>query len=85
MARLPKREHFPELPLIDGNEVIDSDVDANDQSKLTQLYLQRSLSFLREKSDQPFFLYFAHTFHMFPCLWAKSIADIRRREESMAM
>lgn len=63
---IAKPGNYPALPLIDGNDVIDNDVDADDQSKLTEKYLERSLSVIREKSTKPFFLYFAHTFPHVP-------------------
>lgn len=57
---------FPELPLIRGNEVIDKDVDAHDQSLLTQRYSDFALEFLQDAKDSPFFLYFAHSFPHVP-------------------
>jgi arylsulfatase A-like enzyme len=61
-----KRGTFPELPLIRDNEIIDSDVDAQDQSKLTKQYSDFALEFLESAKDKPFFLYFAHTFPHVP-------------------
>jgi arylsulfatase A len=42
------------LPLIDGNEVVELDPD---QNKLTRLYTERAVSFIRKQGDHPFFLY----------------------------
>ncbi|MFN6398290.1 MAG: sulfatase [Planctomycetota bacterium] len=57
---------FPELPLIRGNEIIDTDVDANDQKRLTQQYSDFAMEFLQDSKDSPFFLYFAHSFPHVP-------------------
>jgi len=57
---------FPELPLIRGNEIIDRDVDALDQSRLTELYSDFAFQFLQDSKDSPFFLYFAHSFPHVP-------------------
>ena len=57
---------FPELPLIRDNEIIDRDVDAQDQSRLTEQYSNFALEFLEEAKDSPFFLYFAHSFPHVP-------------------
>ena len=57
---------FPELPLIRDNEIIDSDVDAHDQSKLTKQYSDFAIEFLENSKDDPFFLYFAHSFPHVP-------------------
>jgi arylsulfatase len=57
---------FPELPLIRDNEIIDSDVDALDQSKLTKQYSDFAIEFLENSKDDPFFLYFAHSFPHVP-------------------
>jgi len=57
---------FPELPLIRDNEIIDSDVDAQDQSKLTKQYSDFAIEFLENSKDDPFFLYFAHSFPHVP-------------------
>jgi arylsulfatase A len=42
------------LPLIDGNEVVELDPD---QNKLTRLYTERAVSFIRKQGQKPFFLY----------------------------
>ncbi len=60
------RSNYPPLPLYRGNDIIDSDVDAEDQSHLTQQYTERAVEFIRETTDAPFFLYYAHTFPHVP-------------------
>jgi arylsulfatase len=57
---------FPELPLIRGNDIVDPDVDAKDQMRLTQQYSDFAIEFLHDAKDSPFFLYFAHSFPHVP-------------------
>lgn len=57
---------FPELPLIHGNDIVDPDVDAKDQMRLTQQYSDFAIEFLHDAKDSPFFLYFAHSFPHVP-------------------
>ena len=54
---------FPPIPLLDGNELIDSEPD---QSKLTQAYTERSVDFIKRNRKNPFFLYVPHTFPHIP-------------------
>ncbi len=51
----------PPLPLIEGNEVAELIEDQAGQDRLTALYTQRSVDFIRRHADVPFFLYLAHT------------------------
>lgn len=52
---------YPSLPLIEGDKVIDADVTADDQRKLTTRYTERAVSFIKRNKDRPFFFYLAHT------------------------
>jgi arylsulfatase A len=57
--RHPQRKHFfPDLPLVEGDKVIELDPD---QSRLTRLYTERAVSFVERNREKPFFLYLAHT------------------------
>jgi arylsulfatase A len=55
--RHPTRKDFPDLPLIDGNNVVKLDPD---QSQLTSMYTERAVRFVERNRDKPFFLYLAH-------------------------
>ena len=51
---------YPPLPLIEGEEIVDANVTADDQRKLTARYTERAVAFIaREKAD-PFFFYLAY-------------------------
>lgn len=52
-----KRHQFPALPLLDGEEVIEMDPDAN---LLTRRVTERAVSFIKANKDSPFFLYVPH-------------------------
>ncbi|WP_295938695.1 sulfatase [uncultured Alistipes sp.] len=53
----PKWE-FPDLPTIEGNTILGYNLD---QSTLTTEYTERSVKFIKENKDRPFFLYLAHS------------------------
>lgn len=48
---------YPPLPLVDGRAVVETQPD---QTMLTRRYVERSVEFMRENANEPFFLYFAH-------------------------
>ncbi|WP_442512194.1 sulfatase family protein [Novipirellula sp. SH528] len=52
----PKHK-FPPLPLLEGEEVIELDPDAD---FFTRRFTQRAVKFIEKNKDQPFFLYVAH-------------------------
>jgi arylsulfatase A len=49
---------FPDLPLIDGEQVIETNPD---QSLFTTRYTERAVAFIERHHERPFFLYLAHT------------------------
>ena len=49
---------FPDLPTYEGNEILGYNLD---QTTLTTDYTERSVKFIRENRDRPFFLYLAHS------------------------
>jgi arylsulfatase A-like enzyme len=57
--RHPERKtFFPDLPLIEGDEVAKLDPD---QSQLTTWYTERAVRFIERHREQPFFLYVPHS------------------------
>jgi arylsulfatase len=68
-VRLPKnvgRGNYPVLPLIDGNNVVDSITSMKDQDRLTTLYTEKAVDFINRNSKTPFFLYVPHTMGHIP-------------------
>ncbi|MEL6649965.1 MAG: sulfatase [Bacteroidota bacterium] len=56
-------KRFPALPLLDGDSLLEVEPD---QRQLTRRYTERALDFIERHQDQPFFLYFPHTFPHVP-------------------
>lgn len=52
-----KKYNFPSLPLLEGEEVVELDPDAN---YLTQRFTERTVDFIEAHKDEPFFIYLAH-------------------------
>lgn len=49
--------NFPDLPTIEGNEIVGYNTD---QNRFTTDYTERSIKFIRKNKNRPFFLYLAH-------------------------
>ena len=67
--RLPEGEgrgSYPVLPLIEGNNVVDSITSLQDQDILTTLYTQKAVEFINRNTNHPFFLYVPHTMAHIP-------------------
>lgn len=54
---LQERFQFPPLPLYDGNQIIETEPDAD---YLTQRVTEQAIKFIEGNADNPFFLYLAH-------------------------
>lgn len=50
--------NFPDLPTIEGNEIIGYNTD---QSKFTTDYTDRAIKFIENNKNKPFFIYLAHS------------------------
>jgi arylsulfatase A-like enzyme len=56
-----RKNSYPILPLIEGNEKIREIRTLEDQCLLTTLYTERAVKFIKEHKSKPFFLYIAHS------------------------
>jgi arylsulfatase len=56
-----RKSNYPPLTLFDGNEVIDTIANLNDQGQLTSIYTNKAVQFIINHKDQPFFLYMPHS------------------------
>ena len=63
MGHQKGREHYPPLPLLLDEEVIQ---EQPDQAGITERYVEKAVSFMRSNRDRPFFLYFAHMYVHLP-------------------
>ncbi len=50
--------NFPDLPTYDGNKIVGYNTD---QSRFTTDYTTRTIKFIKENKDRPFFIYLAHS------------------------
>jgi arylsulfatase len=74
-----KKGSYPNLPLIENEKVIDPDVTAEDQKKLTARYTERAVKFIAANKDRPFFLYVAHSMPHVPLFVSEKFAGKARR------
>ena len=56
-----KKGAYPNLPMIEGDSVVDAEVTPEDQTRLTTDYTTRGVQFIEKNKDKPFFLYLAHS------------------------
>lgn len=80
LANLPadtaaRKSAYPPLPLFDGNEIIDPEITAEDQTRLTTDYTRRATEFIAAQRDKPFFLYLAHSMVHVPLFVAPENRD----------
>ena len=66
LSRDDNRGHYPELPLIVGDEVSETITDLKGQDKLTTLYTEKAVDFINRNAEHPFFLYVPHTMGHIP-------------------
>jgi len=59
---------FPPLPLIEGEKTIETNPD---QSQLTPEYTRRTIQFIEQHKDKPFFVYLPHTMPHVPLFVAE--------------
>lgn len=51
---------YPPLPLIEGETIVNTALQAADLTQLTTRYTERAVNFIDKNKDKPFFLYLAH-------------------------
>lgn len=52
-----RKDYYPPLPLIEGEQVVATNPD---QSQFTTQFTERTIGFIKENKDRPFFAYLAH-------------------------
>jgi arylsulfatase len=53
--------NYPDLPLIEGDRIANPKVTSEDQTQLTTQYTERTIRFIENNKDKPFFVYLAHS------------------------
>ena len=56
-----RKNFYPQLPLMEGNEQIEEIRELADQDHLTKRYTYRAIDFIERNKDNPFFLYLPHS------------------------
>jgi len=56
-----RRPGYPNLPLIEGDHVVNTNVTSREQSQLTAWYTEHAVRFIERNKDRPFFLYLPHS------------------------
>jgi arylsulfatase A len=57
----PTSKNFPDLPLLEKNDVVKSALTHEDQNQLTTWYTERAVAFVEKNRERPFFLYVPHS------------------------
>ncbi|MGC3948089.1 MAG: sulfatase [Chryseolinea sp.] len=68
----PVNGPYPELPLIEGDKVIEMNPD---QSKLVMRYTNRAVATIKKNKSRPFFLYLAHNMSHVPIFASAAFKD----------
>ncbi|MEZ6130652.1 MAG: sulfatase [Planctomycetaceae bacterium] len=64
VLHLPMEERlkrWPNLPLIDGNTIVNAAVTGKDQEQLTTQYTERAVQFIEDNKAKPFLVYLPHS------------------------
>jgi len=64
VLHLPMNERlkrWPNLPLIEKNDIVNAQVNGKDQEQLTTQYTEHAVQFIESNKDKPFFLYLPHS------------------------
>lgn len=56
-----RKRGYPDLPLIEGNKIVDPEVTGEDQERLTTDYTNKAVDFIQRNADNPFLLYLPHS------------------------
>jgi arylsulfatase A-like enzyme len=55
-----RKRGYPDLPLIENNDVVNPKITSGDQRRFTTRFTERAVGFIARHRDRPFFLYVAH-------------------------
>ncbi|MHC4156332.1 MAG: sulfatase family protein [Planctomycetota bacterium] len=74
-----KRYNFPDLPLMEGEKVLNAAVGAEDQRNLTTWYTERTVKFINKNRDRPFLIYLPHAMPHVPLYVSDKFEDKTER------
>ncbi len=72
-------DRFPNLPLFEGERVINAEVTPEDQTMFTTWFTERAVEFIEEHQDQPFLVYLAHPMPHVPLFVSEKFAGKSQR------
>jgi arylsulfatase A len=70
-----RKRGFPPLPLYENEQIVNDEVTGEHQAQLTTAYTERSLKFIRENRERPFFLYLPHSMVHVPLFVSDKFKD----------
>jgi len=65
------RYNFPDLPLMEGEKILNAAFQPEDQPNLTTWYTERTVKFIEANKDRPFFIYLPHAMPHVPLYVSK--------------
>jgi arylsulfatase A-like enzyme len=74
-AAAERKRGYPDLPLLEGDRVVDAEVTSDDQRRFTRTFTERAVAFINEHAKGPFFLYVAHPMPHVPLHASDAFAD----------
>ncbi len=72
-------KRFPDLPLIDGEKVVNPKVTGEEQKQLTTWYTERAVKFIEKHQKEPFFVYVPHSMPHVPLYVSEKFAGKSKR------
>ena len=55
-----RKKGYPDLPVYEGEAIVDAEVTPEDQQRFTHDFTERAVTFIETHRDEPFFVYLAH-------------------------
>ena len=69
-----RKRGYPNLPLIEGDQIADPEITGEDQAQFTTMFTNRAVDFINSNKENPFFLYVAHPMPHVPLFVSKKYA-----------
>ncbi len=74
-----RKRGYPDLPMYEGNEIVDPEITGDDQKQLTTQYTEHAIDFIHRHRDRPFFLYVPHSMVHVPLFVSDKFAGKSKR------
>ena len=70
-----RKKSYPQLPLIEDEKIVREIKTLDDQAELTTIFTEKSVDFINENKDNPFFLYVPHPMPHVPIAVSEKFLD----------